>query len=73
MTINESKVFTDLDSVLDLASVVSDDEGRLHDGRELDVTVRFMLPLELIQQSLVSGLRETGKKRTEEFNQVLHL
>lgn len=50
---------TDLDTVLDLASIVSDDEGGLHDGRELDVAVPLMLPLELIQQSLVGGLRET--------------
>lgn len=48
-----------LDSVLDFASVVSDDEGGLHDGRELDVAVSFMLTLELVQQGLIGGLGET--------------
>lgn len=54
--------YTDLDTVLDLASIVSDNEGRLHDSGELDVGVPLMLPLELIQQSLVGGLRETEIK-----------
>lgn len=49
-----------LDSVLDFAGVVSDDEGGLHDGGELDVAVSFMLTLELVQQGLIGGLRETG-------------
>lgn len=48
-----------LDSILDFASVVSDDEGGLHDSRELDVAVSFMLTLELVQQGLVGSLRET--------------
>lgn len=54
--------YTDLDTVLDLASIVSNNESRLHDGRELDVAVRLMLPLKLIQQGLVGGLRETEVK-----------
>lgn len=54
---------TDLNPVLDFASIVLDDEGRLHDGRELDVPVALMLPPELIQEGLVGGLRETGVKR----------
>lgn len=37
-----------------------DDEGGLHDGGELDVAVSFMLTLELVQQGLIGGLRETG-------------
>lgn len=49
-----------LDSVLDFAGVVSDDEGGLHDSGELDVAVSFMLTLELVQQRLIGGLRETG-------------
>ena len=53
---------TDLDTVLDLASIVSDNEGGLHDSGELDVAVSLMLPLELIQQSLVGGLRGTEMK-----------
>lgn len=53
---------TDLDTVLDLASIVSDNKGGLHDSRELDVAVSFMLPLELFQQSLVGGLREAKTK-----------
>lgn len=48
-----------LDSILDFASVVSDDEGGLHDSRELDVAVSFMLTLELVQQGLIGSLRET--------------
>lgn len=52
----------DLDAVLDLPSIVSDNEGGLHDSRELDVAVPLMLPLELIQQSLVGGLGETEIK-----------
>lgn len=48
-----------LDSVLDFPSVVSDDEGRLHDSRELDVAVSFMLTLELVQQGLIGCLGET--------------
>lgn len=43
---------------------MSDNEGGLHDSRELDVAVPLMLPLELIQQGLVGGLRETEIKRT---------
>lgn len=53
------EVNTDLDTVLDLAGIVSDNEGGLHNSRELDVAVPLMLSLELIQQSLVGGLRET--------------
>lgn len=53
---------TDLDAILDFASIVSDDEGRFHDGRKLDVAVSFMLPLEFIQQGLIGGLRETRKQ-----------
>lgn len=49
-----------LDSVLDFTSVVSDDEGGLHDSRELDVAVSFMLTLELVQQGLIGRLGETG-------------
>ena len=45
-----------LDAVFDLAGVVSDDEGRLHDSGKLHVAVPFMLPLELVQQGLVAGL-----------------
>ena len=56
-----------LDSVLDLPGVVSDDEGRLHDSGELDVTVSFMLTLELVQQGLIGGLGETRGKR-DRFN-----
>lgn len=48
-----------LDAVLDFSSVVSDDEGRLHDSGELDVAVSFMLTLELVQQRLIGGLGET--------------
>lgn len=48
-----------LDSILDFPSVVSDDEGRLHDSGELDVTVSFVLTLELVQQGLIGRLRET--------------
>lgn len=47
---------------------MSDDEGGLHDGRKLDVAVSFMLPLELIQQSLVGRLRETEKKKREQID-----
>lgn len=50
-----------LDSVLDFSSIVPDDEGWLHDSRELDVAVSFMLTLELVQQGLIGGLRETGE------------
>ena len=53
---------THLDSVLDFTSVVSNDEGRLHDGRELDVAVSFMLTLELFQQGLIGSLGEAEKK-----------
>ena len=49
-----------LDSVLDFTSVVSDDEGGLHNSRELDVAVSFMLTLELVQQGLIGRLGETG-------------
>lgn len=66
MACGEGGDCTDLDTVLDLASVVSDNEGRLHDSGELDVGVPLMLPLELIQQSLVGGLRETGEKKGQE-------
>lgn len=62
--------YTDLDPVLDLAGIVADNEGGLHDSGELDVAVPLVLPLEFIQQSLVGGLRETEiiiKNRTEEF------
>jgi len=52
-----------LDPVLDFARVVSDDEGGLHDGGELDVAVPFMLPLELVQQGLIGGLGEAGAQR----------
>lgn len=52
-----------LDSVLDFTSVVSDNEGRLHDSRELDVAVSFMLTLELVQQGLIGSLRETRGNR----------
>lgn len=48
-----------LDSILDFTSVVSDDEGGLHDGGELDVAVSFMLTLELVQQGLIGSLGET--------------
>lgn len=41
---------------------MSDDEGGLHDGGELDVAVPFVLTLELVQQGLIGGLRETGGK-----------
>lgn len=41
---------------------MSDNEGRLHDCRELDVAVPLMLPLELIQQSLVGGLGKAEMK-----------
>lgn len=61
MTRCGGKVDTDLHTVLDLARVVSDNEGGLHDGRELDVAVPLVLPLELIQQRLVGGLREAAK------------
>lgn len=47
---------------------MSDDEGGLHDSGKLDVAVPLMLPLELIQQSLVGGLRETEIKRKEYFD-----
>ena len=40
---------THLDPVLDLAGVVVDDEGGLHDGGELDVAVSVVLPSELVQ------------------------
>lgn len=53
---------TDLDTILDLASIVFDNEGGLHDSRELDVAIPLMLPLELIQQSLVGGLWEAELK-----------
>lgn len=64
------KTPADLNAVLDLASVVPDDEGGLHDGRKLDVAVPFMLPLELIQQRLIGGLREAGiRNRGERFEE----
>lgn len=47
---------------------MSDDEGRLHDGRKLNVAVSFMLPLELVQQSLVGRLGETKKKEKGKNN-----
>lgn len=53
-----------LDSILDFPSIVSDDEGRLHDSRELNVAVSFMLTLELVQQGLIGGLRETRQTGT---------
>lgn len=59
MTLLGSVGDTDLDPVLDLAGIMSDNEGGLHDSRELNVAVPLMLPLELIQQGLVGGLRET--------------
>lgn len=52
-----------LDSVLDFTSVVSDNEGGLHDSRELDVAVSFMLTLELVQQGLIGSLGETRGNR----------
>lgn len=58
-----SFVASHLDSVLDFAGVVSDDEGGLHDSGELDVAVPLVLPLEFIQQRLVGGLRETEEKK----------
>lgn len=61
-----------LDSVLDLPGVVSDDEGRLHDSGELDVTVSFMLTLELVQQGLIGGLRETRGQRDHFRGKVLY-
>lgn len=54
-----------LHTVLDLSSVVSDNEGRLHDGRKLDVAVSLVLSLELVQQCLVCGLREAAMQETE--------
>lgn len=59
-----TEVDTDLDTILDFTSIVSDNEGGLHDCRELDVAVPVMLPLEFIQQCLVGGLRETKTKRS---------
>lgn len=58
---HDSRDSSYLDSVLDFPSVVSDDEGRLHDSGELDVAVSFMLTLELVQQGLIGSLRETAK------------
>ena len=67
MTTRGREDHTDLDTVLDLASIVSYDEGGLHDGGELDVAVALVLPLELIQQGLVGGLRETEIKTNRKF------
>lgn len=61
---------TDLDPVFDLSSIVVNNEGRLHHRGELDVAVSLMLPLELIQQCLVGGLREAGIKVREEKNVI---
>ena len=44
----QMEVCTHLDPVLDLPGIVSDDECRLHDGREVNVAVALMLALELI-------------------------
>lgn len=57
-----------LHAVLDLSSVVSDDEGRLHDGRKLDVAVSLVLSLEFVQQCLVGGLREAVIDRKKNNN-----
>lgn len=57
--LSRRSVKSHLDSVLDFPSVVSDDEGGLHDSRELDVAVSFMLTLELVQQGLIGSLGET--------------
>lgn len=54
---------THLDAVFDLPCIVANDEGWLHDCRKLDVAVPLMLPLELIQQGLVSRLGEARKSR----------
>lgn len=56
-----------LNAVLDLPSVVSDDEGRLHDSRKLDVAVSLVLPLELVQQRLVGGLRKAVMEKKPEY------
>lgn len=42
---------------------MANDEGWLHDCRKLDVAVPLMLPLELIQQGLVSCLGEARENR----------
>lgn len=55
--------YSDLDTVLDLSSIVSDNEGGLHDSRKFNVAVPLMLPLKFIQQSLVGGLRKTEIKK----------
>lgn len=60
-----NKCSSHLHAVLDLSGVVSDDEGWLHDGRKLDVAVSLVLPLELVQQRLVGGLREAVMEKTE--------
>lgn len=57
-----------LHAVFDLPSVVLDDEGRLHDGRKLDVAVSLMLSLELVQQRLVGGLREAAMEKGRKSN-----
>lgn len=67
----DSAAGSDLDAVLDFAGVVSDNEGRLHDSGELNVAVGLVLPLELVQQSLVVGLGETGIKQRSSEGRVL--
>lgn len=59
-TVNTQEHTSHLDSILDFTGVVSDDEGGLHNSRELDVAVSFMLTLELVQQGLIGRLGETG-------------
>lgn len=66
-TVNEHG--SHLHTVLDLSSVVSDDKRWLHDGRKLDVAVPFVLPLELVQQRLVSGLWE-AEHGTDKVNEI---
>lgn len=65
MIILLSEDSTDLDTILDLSSIVSDNEGWLHDSREVNVVVTLVLPLKLVQQRLVGGLRETEIKGWE--------
>lgn len=59
-----------LHAVLDLPGVVPDDEGWLHDGRKLNVAVSLVLPLELVQQSLVGGLREAVMEQRKSLSQI---
>lgn len=63
MAISIGLLYTHLDAVLDLSCIVANNEGWLHNCRKLDVAVPLMLPLKLIQQSLVSCLGETGESR----------